>query len=1385
MHSQDRILHLSVTRRGLSDSFLQKSITLILFVIFSAQINFGQCPPDTPDTEAPACGDPVTLTLNLPDGVCALETIIPVSAIPTPGMDNCDPLPSISIASQPSSTKPLGLGPHEITYQITDASFNSVSCTYTLIIDQASPGSLNCTGTINHSLNPMTCTGTLTIEDVIGTNDVSCAEACEVTIMDEYGSPIPNELTLDHIGEKLQYQLCCGGVCCWGYLNVQYYGIPTFDCPATPTVISSSCIEMNEIDPPLAVSQCLPPSVVLISQIENVVNCPANVQKEIIRTYQIVTPQGPTSETCEQRIEIIAANLDNIIWPNKATIGCEEDADVALTGAPSYYTGTATNPIDTFSLAPGEFPLDCSVFVSYEDTEFNTNCGKLISRQWRVVQWACGVEDQRNFLQTIDVGDVNPPAVNCPTGMLEFTTTTLNCMAAVSIPPIQATDDCATELEYRISTPGGVIRNNGGVVVLPIGMYDIVYRVSDCQNETACTVAVEVKDLTPPVAICESDLKIGFGEVGNTFLQAYKLDGGSYDDCDTVTYLIARMDDTLRIDEHPYADKILIECSDVDTSFMAILQTMDKSGNVSYCMVSVCVQDNREPNLMCPPTATVACDTIFDETKLSLFFGDYSIVDNCPDRFTVRDFLTGDRNECGTGELTRKIRIFNREGDRIDLCDQRIIFEQSDELTIAEIEAICPKPIGPLEMCDFPTDLDEEVEFESKSCQILGFNMTLDTLTPAEIDAAGLLSCMAIERCWKFIDWCKEEGVFSKLEPYVKCDTVQLVDVIEPDILGLPMNDETICFFSQSCEDEANILLDSPRVATDCSGIDSTGYTIFDVNNGIVTSGGGLQIDVNLTAGEYVIRWYAEDNCGNIRTRHRRVFVENCKGPTLSCSAGIVVPLFPSSNGVPIAMVETKQLVAAAFHSCGYDVVTSFFETNFTSTQIQTTKTFTCNNIGEPVELEIYAIDENDRVSHCTTFVSVSDNNLCPQMPASGMFTVGGEISTMRGRYISDVEVMLDGDTKDRRFTNANGSYSFGTMPSGGDYIVHARKSQEFLKGVSMTDLILIQQHIIGVKTMTDPYLLLAADVNHSGAVSIADLIMLQRMLLGTQTIPNLDEGWIFVDESYVFLDPDSPFGNDMPTAFDIESLHQDMDLNFIGIKLGDIDGSGMENLAKAEKRTTEIHEFSTQNVWLEKGHQYKIPIYTDKLEDLKGLDLSLSFKGADVIDIQSVQLDVENSVHISSEGLRLLMPVAEGVSLTKLDPLFYVILDATRSARLTDVIQLENKERMSQLWHSEDLQSKYIDLSISRNHTDIEIQVQPNPWSNLTRVEFSSESGSSTEIYITNTSGQMIFRKRQQLDNSKNFIELTDHIIPHPGVYFIHIDNGNTTATEKMIKLE
>lgn len=171
-------------------------------------------------------------------------------------------------------------------------------------------------------------------------------------------------------------------------------------------------------------------------------------------------------------------------------------------------------------------------------------------------------------------------------------------------------------------------------------------------------------------------------------------------------------------------------------------------------------------------------------------------------------------------------------------------------------------------------------------------------------------------------------------------------------------------------------------------------------------------------------------------------------------------------------------------------------------------------------------------------------------------FSVGGTIMTPDSQFIKTATVSISGHNSLTISTSIDGSYIFDATKEG-SYSVAPSKSNDVVtgNGISIADMLLIRAHILNNQKLPSPYKIIAADVNGSGTVSAADILRMHRIILGIDSTFPGGKLWEFVSSDYVFPNPDVPFPFVSVRTYNKISSNQ-TNQNFIGIKLGDVDGS-------------------------------------------------------------------------------------------------------------------------------------------------------------------------------------------------------------------------------------
>lgn len=178
-------------------------------------------------------------------------------------------------------------------------------------------------------------------------------------------------------------------------------------------------------------------------------------------------------------------------------------------------------------------------------------------------------------------------------------------------------------------------------------------------------------------------------------------------------------------------------------------------------------------------------------------------------------------------------------------------------------------------------------------------------------------------------------------------------------------------------------------------------------------------------------------------------------------------------------------------------------------------------------------------------------------------FVISGKIIWEHNRLgaqtgVAGVVVTLSGTESQTMTTGVDGLYSF-TVAGTGSYNVSCAKNSvaNALNGVAVSDATRVNQHVLGILPLTDPYKLIAADVNGSNSVSSADASQIQQAALGNPISKAAFalKTWIMVPQAYSFPNSLAPWGYSTVIALNDVSTAQ-TNKNFIGIKLGDVNGT-------------------------------------------------------------------------------------------------------------------------------------------------------------------------------------------------------------------------------------
>jgi hypothetical protein len=1145
-------------------------------------------------------------------------------------------------------------------------------------------------------------------------------------------------------------------------------------------------------------------------------DCEAGIVRVVRRVYQAVDFSGNASPICTLEVVVNRPNLDDVEFPADQTVSCSV----------SFAADSNGNPLPSFSGAPtlsgnNLFPFYslCNVTATYSDMVI-PGCGtsKVIRRMWSVTEMCGGFTTTTGALQTITIAaDQDPSFTGCPTAPIQMNTNNFDCQATFAARSlgIQASNQsgCSEVIQLTVRVIGGQIISNlldptqSDLLTLHGGQNIVQYIAYDaCLNTDTCEVVVNVEDHVAPVAVCKEFTTVTLNNLGQASVFASSLDNGSWDNCDIFKIEARRMDPSA-CDPNPVFDiKMDFCCSDAGQQIPVILRVTDTNNNFNECMVFVTVQDKTAPIILAPSNITVDCNTFYDLNDLTPFgkvvLNDESLreniviggqilgidgiaVDICGATITESIF-SNEIDQCGVGQIIRRFEARDPDNN-VAVAFQTINFEINNPFNESDIT--WPAPMVNFESCGADVDPDltgRPILNTAGKCALVGTSHK-DIVFQFVDDA-----CFKVIRTWTVMDWCQKEG-----NQYLMWQFHQTIKVIDGDAPVFdPVADISVCSFNAECEQE---MVDLTANATDsCTPANELVYTWFvnanynpsQTNPAVFRSGTGNNASGIYPIGTHRVVFSAKDKCGNTTFANYLFTVANCKKPSPICR-NLVAELseMEDSNGdiIGMATVTADMFNAASFSTCGGDLIYSF-----SSNPTDNTLSVTCDDVGS-LSLQIWVTDIFGNQDFCTVTLQVQDNMEVCNGILSGF--IAGLIKSEGDEPMEAVTVNVN-SSNDTGYTSTSseGTYTMRELNAGVSYTVAPVKDDDILNGITVLDLVLIQRHMLGANLLTDPYKMLAADINNDRRINAEDILMLRQVIMNRKFNFDNNSSWRFVDAAYQFEDANNPFlENQLPGSVNINNAQQGVkDVNFVAIKVGDINNSAVtRNLNSTEERGLSSVNFVVEDAQFKAGQVIEVPVRLSDLKDVTAFQFTMNYNaeamtliGAEAGAIalnnnQIAVLDADQGVVTAGWGN------IESIAIQENEVLFTLLFSTEREGSISQSLTVNSNATRALIY---DGSEKEFGLGVEFRSTTaiaggMELRQNiPNPFTQETMISFVLPESIQGTFTVYDLSGKVVYTRTNVFNEGENQMILKRTDIGSTGVYYYELRTNKGSMTKKMV---
>ena len=770
------------------------------------------------------------------------------------------------------------------------------------------------------------------------------------------------------------------------------------------------------------------------------------------------------------------------------------------------------------------------------------------------------------------------------------------------------------------------------------------------------------------------------------------------------------------------------------------------------CTAQVTVLDTITPTLVCPSNLTLHCDTYNPNTPLSTY-GSATFSDNCNVGLTIVELPIINLNDCNVGQITRTFTVTDASGNSTQ-CVQIISVINENPVTLADITF--PADVT-LSNCINPTPAtagSTVVNANNASCSKIGISF-VDDAPPS-----SPLCRDTIVRTWTVRDTCQfvtgtANGIFTHIQRIY-------VAVQQPVVTGLA--DTTLLVDVNTCE---AMLTGTFHTATGCNLTLNNGY------NGLSSFAFNNVFPVGVTN----VTLKATESCnGLMGTFNFRITVVDTTVTKLRC-----VKQFPIIQDLdPPSVKDFVRNHAVITTSCSSPLLirTSYSRTNINDT----VRTYFCSDILLDYPIRVYFWSNGQVIDSCNSLATPIDpNGIC----SPGRVTLAGYINTEEGQIVPDVEVKLMGSSMAPNMSDDIGLYKFAEMETGGIYDVKPVRDNKPLEGVSTLDLILMQRHILGISKLTSPYDMIAADINHDERVTASDIVQLRKLILGINSRFPDNTSWRMIDKGYIFPDPSDPFVEPVREIYHIDNLASSMRIDWIGVKIGDVNGSYSPNVQHNALGRSAGFQFVVTDKVLTRGLNV-IPVTAGQDVSVAGFQAEIEVGDLKNISLRSGVLDLDDSHYSFENGvLTVSWHKPAAVKVDQNDVLFEIIADNHFETRLSDGLSIR-ESRINAEYYGNDLTAGKLGLRIVTPQPEaFELAGnKPNPWENQTSIQFSIPAAGEVILTVRDITGRNLFTTQEWFQAGANAFNLTRDKVGHAGILIYELKYQDEVKAGKMINV-
>jgi hypothetical protein len=249
--------------------------------------------------------------------------------------------------------------------------------------------------------------------------------------------------------------------------------------------------------------------------------------------------------------------------------------------------------------------------------------------------------------------------------------------------------------------------------------------------------------------------------------------------------------------------------------------------------------------------------------------------------------------------------------------------------------------------------------------------------------------------------------------------------------------------------------------------------------------------------------------------------------------------------------------------------------------------------------------------------------------------------------------------------------------------------------------------------------------------------------------------------------------------------------LDFIGVKIGDVNGNVVANATQVQTRNAKgTLEFTTDAQTVKTGEIVSVPVSASNFAQILGYQFTMNTPGLSLTSVEAGALDMSaENIGIHDGAITVSWNKVAPVSST--DVLFTLHFTASQSGQLREMLSVTSSTRLTEA-EAYNSNEELLDVALTFRNGGVAagrdfalFQNEPNPFASSTVISFTLPEAMDATLTVFDVTGKVVHAIEGSYAQGYNQIRVNRKDLGTAGVMYYRLDASHFSATKKMVLID